>query len=311
MKRSHLNFALVAIVAGLSAAVYFGQKKEEKGPPLTALKPDAVNDVRIEHPNAPAIHLHKDAGHWKLLEPVQADADPVEINGILSLAELETKLTLEPSAVKLAELKLDPPEYTVTLNDVKLALGDVEPLNYRRYVATGGKVQLVDDPPSAALDADFSDLVDKAPIPAGADIVKVVLPALTVERDADGKSWKVTPDDPKAGADARQKFIDGWKSARALWMAAEPKEGSKGDAVDVTLKDGRVLHFVLVARDPQPILARPDLKVRYTLSKELEGQILKLPVEEPKAAPTATPAEPAAPTEPQEAPAPEAAPPKP
>lgn len=293
MKRSHLNLALVAIVAGLAAAAYFGQKKEEKGPPLTTLAADAVNDIRIEHPDAPAIHLHKDAGAWKLLEPVVADADAVEVNGILSLAGLETKLTLEPSAVKLAELKLDPPEYTVTLNDVKLGLGDVEPLNYRRYVAAGGKVLLVDDPPSAALDADFSDLVDKALIPAGAEIVKVALPALIVERDADGKSWKITPEDPKAGADARQKFIDGWRSARALWMAAEPKEGSKGDPVDVTLKDGRVMHFVLVTRDPQPILARTDLKVRYTLSKELEGQILKLPVEEPKPAPAedATPAE--------------------
>jgi hypothetical protein len=162
-------------------------------------------------------------------------------------------------------------------------------------------VQLVDDPPSAALDADYSDLVDKAPIPAGAEIVKVALPKLTVERDADGKSWKLTPDDPKAGADARQKFIDGWKSAHALWMAAEPAEGSKGDPIDVTLKDGRVLRFILAASDPQPILARTDLKVRYTLSKELEAQILKMPVEEPKPAP---PAE----AEPAPMPAPEAPP---
>src|SRR5689334_21507298 len=100
MKRSHLNLGLAVVVAGLVAGVWLSQKKDEKGPPLTTLTADQIDDIRIEHPNAPLIHLHKDAGIWRLVAPVQALADPLEVGGITSVASLETKLTLDASAVK-------------------------------------------------------------------------------------------------------------------------------------------------------------------------------------------------------------------
>src|SRR5688572_21035152 len=105
MNRMHLNLALLAIVVGLAAAAWFGREQEEKGPPLTALKADAITSVRIEHPGKPPIALKKTGTRWALTEPVQAPADAIEVSGVLGLAELETKLTLEPAQVDRKELK--------------------------------------------------------------------------------------------------------------------------------------------------------------------------------------------------------------
>lgn len=294
MKRSQLNAGLLIISLGLATTVFFSQKKEEKGAPLTTLTAETVNKIVLDHPGSPAVKLEKKNGQWKITEPVQSDADALEVNGILALATMETKSTLELAQVKLPELGLEPPQYRVTLNDQVLEFGGSEPLKFSRYIKTGGKIALTDDPPSAALDADYSDLVVKELLPANAKITQIQLPGFAITADSN-KGWTLTPDDPKAKAEQKQKLVDGWKNARAMWNAAEPAEDSKGDSVIVTLKD-REVKFIVAERDPQLVLVRPDLKIRYTLSKALEEELLKLP-EEKKA--EAEPAKPVAESKPQ------------
>src|SRR5882757_9002779 len=180
MQRARLNLVLGVVLAGLGMAVFFSQKKEETKPPLTSLTADSIQRVSIEHPDAAAIKLEKNNGSWMLTEPVQAEADKFEVNGALSLATLEQKKTVDPAAVKLADLGLDPPQYVVTLNDTKLLMGGTEPLAFQRYIKVGNTIALTDDPPSAALDKDYSDLVSKSVLPENSEIQKIELPSLTL-----------------------------------------------------------------------------------------------------------------------------------
>jgi hypothetical protein len=263
MKRIQLNIALATVAAGLGAVVFFSANKQApKAPALTALKADAVEHIVVAHPGHPEIRLDKKAGSWMLTAPVAAEADPLEVNGILALTGMETRKTLDSKQVDKAELGLDPPAFTVTLNEIALQFGGVEPLYYQRYLETG------------------SDLVSKALLPAGADIQKIEVPGLAVARSADGKAWEATPSGAAPTRETLQQFVDAWKSARALWMQLETGAPS-GDAVTVTLKD-RVLPLQIVSRDPQLVLYRPDLKLRYVLRKTDAGPLLKLPA--PKAA---------------------------
>lgn len=276
MKRSQLNAVLLAISLGLAVAVFLSQEKEKKGAPLTPLTADAVQRIAIAHPDKPAIVLEKRDGQWQLTSPVQARAEAVEINGILALATMETKSTLDAVQVKLAELGLDPAQYRVTLNDVALDIGGTEPLQFRRYIKVGDKIALVDDPPSAALDADYSDLVDKNLLPPNAEIEHLSAPGLDVA---------------KASELQKKTLTAAWKNARAMWTAMD--EPAKDDAanaetVRVTLKDGSPVEFVVVERDPQFVLARRDLQVRYTLSKQLVNELLQLPQDSPPDAQKAT-----------------------
>lgn len=313
MSRTYLNLSLLVVAAGLGAAVWFSQKKEEVGPPLTALKQSAITRIALEYPGKPAIKLEKKDGKWRLTEPVQAETDSFEVNGILGVAELEVKAKIDAGADK-AELELEPPKYTVTLDDTKVAFGGSEPIKFRRYVLSGGVLGVVDDPPSAALDADYSDLVSKAVVPEGSELSRIELPGLVLEKNADGvwtspqqgaakpaqvtklaESWKnaraifnsaepapeaAEPmDEPKAAAKPATKSVP--KTAAKSSAAVEPEKAPKGDPVKLTLADGKVIDLIIVARDPQLVLARPALHVHYTLSEALVAELFKIP-EEPK-----------------------------
>ncbi|MGQ0587042.1 MAG: DUF4340 domain-containing protein [Gammaproteobacteria bacterium] len=278
MKRAQLNLALLAVAAGLGVAVYFAQQQAPAGPPLTAYKPDAVTRISLEHPNAPAIRLEKQGGQWQLVAPVTTAADPFEVNGLVALADRETRHKVDSAALK--DLDLEPPQFTLTLNDAAIGFGATEPLEFRRYVTVGGTAYLVDDPPGAALDKDYSDLVAKDLFPAGAEIERIEVPGLTLARDVDGK-WVATPADPKATTDAMQKFADGWKGARSMWNELSPAKLG-GDVVKVTLKGGVTREFVVAEREPQLKLVRVDLGVTLVLSKALADELLKLPEPAPE-----------------------------
>jgi hypothetical protein len=275
MKRSHLNLALLVVAGGLGAALWFGREQEEKGPPLTSLAQDAITRIAVEHPGKPVIRLEKKDGAWVLTEPVRSATDKYEIGGILALADLEVKSTLDAGVDRKA-LELEPPKYSVTLDDTRIDIGGTEPIKYRRYVASGGTVGLVDDPPSAALDADYSDLVSKSLVPEGANLRRIELPGgLTLEKSADG-AWS-SPGKPDAAPDRVAQLAEGWRTAKAMWNAAEPAEGSSGDAVRLTLDDGQVIELLVVSRDPQLVLSSRTLGVRYTLSKVLVEELFRIP----------------------------------
>lgn len=279
MNRARLNLVLLVVAAGLGTGVYFAQRGEPPGPPLTPYKPDAITRVALEHPGAPAIRLEKQDGRWRLTEPVQAEADEFEINALIGLADRATQLKLEGGAPK--DLGLEPPNFTLTLDDRAIGFGGTEPLEYRRYVKTADGLFLIEDPPGAALDAEYADLVAKDLLPKDAAIERIEVPGLVLAQDADGK-WAVTPPDPKATADAMQKLADGWKGARSMWneMARGGKAG--GELAKVTLKGGATREFTIVQRDPQLHLQRADLGVTFVLSRTLVDELLKL--QEPPAA---------------------------
>lgn len=295
MKQPKLNLVLVAVALVLGGAVWFGRDKEPaKKPPLTALKPEAISHIVLSHPQAPDIVLDKKDGRWVLTAPVQVAADPFELNSLLGLATAETRSSIAPGEVKRADLGLDPPGFSLTLNDQKLAFGGVQPYNYQRYVETGGRIALIDDPPASALDADYSDLVAKSLLPEGAQIAAVQVPGLKVSRSADGKAWIAEPADPKAGTDQLQQFIDAWAQARALWNAALPADARPAaapQAAVVTLKDGSSYRFDIAAREPQLLLSRPDLKVQYSLSKADADKLLQLPAPPPPSGEQKAPAD--------------------
>lgn len=287
MNRARLNLVLLVLVAALGAGVWFAQEKVEKGPPLTPLLAESLTNIRIEHPGREALVLEKRDGQWWLASPISARVDEFEINGVLALADREAKQALDPGQFNLADLGLDPPKYTVTLNGTAVAFGDVEPLQYRRYVKVGEAVSLIEDPPSEPLDADYADLVAKSLFAAAERVEKITVPGLAVARDADGK-WSLAPADPKASADRLQKFVDGWKAARAMWNEMATDRKPKGEAIKVTLANGDVREFVLVAREPQLKLYNPAAGVNHVLSKALESELLQLPeLPEPEAEPEA------------------------
>ena len=282
MSRATLNLVLLAVVAGLGLAIWQSQEKAEKGPPLTALDPETISAIEVIHPDTPRIALEKRDGEWFLTEPVEVAADKFEVNGILALADLELQTRFE-EGVELGALELSPPVYTVRLDQTEIRLGGKEPIKHRRYVAVDDIVGLISDPPSAALDADYSDLVSRHVLPRDADIREIQLPGFRLRRDDNGQ-WH-SPEHPQASARQLSALAEAWRDdARALWNAAlenEPEGARSSDErVRIVMDDGREILLSIESRDPQLVLASAALGVRYTLSKALEKTLLALPASE-------------------------------
>jgi hypothetical protein len=298
MKQKTLNLMLGAVALGLVGIVVVQQKKDEaklaeppkKGEPLTALVPTTIDHVSLHHANAPDIVLERKDGRWALTAPVQAPADSVEVSKLLLLANAESGFALDVSKIKRADFGLDPAQYTVTLDDTVLAFGNIETIKYLRYVEVDpgkptDRVALVTDPDQSVVDSDYTDLLSKKLLPPDAEITRVELPGLVVEKQASG--WLSQPASKDATQDDFQQFIDSWKSAAAI--RTEPLEAPKGESKNLmarlTLGDGSTRSYLIVNREPQLILDDAVLKARYRFAPDVSLRLNALP--KPKAAETA------------------------
>ena len=282
MKRARLNVLLLVGVVALAAFGWFTREQPEPERPLTSLTMEEIDRIRIEHPERPAIALQRVADGWMLTEPVQAVADAFEVNALLNLAALPMRRQLQ-GGFDPAELGLDPPEFVITLNDLSLQFGDTDPISAQRFMQAGEMAALVDNPPSAALDDDYSDLVSKQLLPDAAVITAIELP--------DGS--RIEPGD--SGWSARdQPLVDGWKGVRAMWNAAAPEAEPEEpyEQVVLTLETGEPVTYLVLRRNPQFEIVNPDLQVQYTLSAALVDTLLERPAgEAPLIAPEADPAD--------------------
>jgi hypothetical protein len=285
MKHKQLNLILGVLAMLMLGGVLLTQKKAadtaSASKPLTSLAPDAVDKIAIKHPDKPEVDLEKKNGTWSLTAPVAIAADPFEVKSLTDLASAKVSSTIDDlAAVKLKDFGLDPPAYQISLNGQTLEFGGTEPLRYQRYVKTDGHIALIDDPQGTALDGSYAGLVSKRLLPEGAEIAKIEVPGLVVTRATTGPGWTSSPADTAASSDRLQKFADGWREARSIWNQGVSKMGTPAknpETATVTLKDGSTLAFQIAARDPQLVLERSDLQLRYNLPKTAIDQLLKLP----------------------------------
>jgi hypothetical protein len=301
MKRKHLNLLLGVVALALLATVFLTRKKPEpEGAPLTALTREAVTRIVLAHPGIPDIVLEKAASQWSLTAPVKVEADAFEIGTLLSFANTETRSTLDSADLNRGELGLDPPKYSLKLDDTLLLFGEVEPLKYTRYVevkdAAGDRVVTIDDIAGTATDADYTDLVSKALLPDGAQIASIEVPGLSVMKAAEGPGWTSIPADAAKNSDAIQKFVDAWREARSLYNQKPPADEKEKPAAvpavaTVKLADGTALSFKIIAQAPQLVLERVDLGVRYTLAAPEAAALLGIAADKkPEPASPAAPA---------------------
>lgn len=282
MQRKNLNLVMAIVMIALIVVIVLSQ--EEEAPPtlLTSLDRDSIDHIEIIHPDSKPIVLDKYSYGWALSAPAQVSADELQVNALLDLSEREASAQYTVAEMDLAAVGLDTPEWSIKLNDVTLDFGAKEPLEDRRYVRVGDHVFLTTNPPSTALDANYSDLVHALVIPdSEKEIEALQFAQYGVSKDADG-NWQVIPDRASKGADATQALIDHWTGAKSLWKALLTEEDVPQKSVIVTLGEKEV-EFQIVATDPQLKLARPDAGIVYTLPPRYAKELFELiPPPEPE-----------------------------
>lgn len=291
MKLSTVNLLLLGTAAGLFGLLAMDENREqtqieqaiEHQPALTTLDPNAIRTIRLNNPGSGDIVLQKTGSGWQMKTPVNIAADLVQVADLLALAGRETRGSVDISAVRLADLGLEPPQHTITLDDRVIAIGTIEPLKRSRYVMKidtlpDRQIRLVDDFPIEAFDGDFTDLVNKALLPYDAVITRIDLPKLSLRRDASTDTWRAEPASDAATANTIKNLIDAWHTVRAA--ATMPpmidSDATKGADVAVTVGSGQRLAYRIVDKAGARFLQRLDIPISYQLAPADSARLLTL-----------------------------------
>lgn len=272
-----LNLGLLALVAVLGLFAYFqpGLEKPSAPPALTDLAISAIDRIRIEDRDGKTVALAREGGQWRLMEPVQLPANAVRVEALLHLAEESSYGQLDATDLDLAEFGLDAPRVRLLLNDRALVFGTTEPLDGRRYVRDGDTVHLIADRYFHILTGGFTEFVNQQLLPQDARVVELATPDWRLTRSAEGK-WTLDPAPPGRSADTPNLLIDRWLTAQAVWVQPYEQAEAKGQIVVRLEGAEQPLRFDILAREPELVLARPDIGVQYHLAEDTARSLLEI-----------------------------------
>lgn len=268
-----LNLVLLVVVAILGAlAILEPGKKKADTAPIARVDENTLTSITLK--NKDTIVFEKKDGHWRITSPIQAPANEIRVRQLIGIAQSHSEADYPVTPADLGKFELTPPKATLILGTTTLVFGGSDPINLRRYVQSGETLHLVNDNFFHHLMASATDYVDKKLLPENAKVREMNLPGLKASLGQDGKWTKeTTPPDAKADIPEMAAL---WATARAIDVKRLDKP-AQGDPVKIGLAEGGPVDFVIVQREPDVVLARPDLGLQYELTGTTARQLLNLP----------------------------------
>ena len=260
-----LNLTLIAALVALSLYAYF-KPRQDAAPTikLTLLKRDEVTRIVVEPRGAAALKLEKLDGTWRIVAPLNAQADATQVDRLVDIVNAYAKQKL--ANADLVQLDLSPPQVRVTLNDQAFAFGRVNDITYEQYVAAAGGVYLVPPLYGYGIPTDATKLLSRNLLDAGEVPVAFDFGRYRIIRDDKG-NWAAdgefaTAKEASLSQDDFNRWADEWRFTSAL--SVEPDKSSRArEQVIVRFKDGKAVTMRILQKEPDFQLVRSDNAMRY------------------------------------------------
>ena len=284
-KRLLINLLLLLVALILGAIVIFepGKDEQPEAVRLTELDETAIDRFTLKNDSG-EIAFEKREGHWWLTAPFSAPANDIRVGQLLAISHAASATHYPLDTEDLPKFELDKPKASITLGQVKMVFGGVDPIDLRRYVWVDKTLHLVDDDFSHHISAPATDYVERKLLPEGSKPNALMLPGLKLSQDKDGH-WLVDPANPAAAG--ASDLAAAWQTARAIDVTPI-KAPVQGDIIHIDFTDHAPVEFVIIKRAPDLILARADWGLQYQVTAETAAQLLALAVK-PAAAPVVSP----------------------
>ncbi len=265
-----LNVVLLVVIAALAGVALLEPGKEEpKTVYLTDVNIDAVD--RFELKNQETIAFEKQNGHWRLTAPFIAPANDIRVRQLLNIARTESRARYPLKAGEAPKFELDKPKAVLTIGQTRLVFGGSEPIDMLRYVQIDNTLHLVADDFFHHLIAKATDYVDKKLLPEDAGLKEIFMPGLNAKLGDKGQ-WIL---EPPGDATAMTELANNWQSARAIEVKRH-EQPVQGEVVRIGLANGQSMEFVIIQREPDLLLVRPDWKLEYLVTAEAGKRLLSL-----------------------------------
>ncbi|MBI3768589.1 MAG: DUF4340 domain-containing protein [Deltaproteobacteria bacterium] len=208
--RPRNTLLLLLVLAALGAYVYWielpHEKRQAEEKRLLAFDKDKVGTITLEYPDHAIALARGDEHHWRIVKPIEADADDSTVGNLLTaVAEAQVTRTLDDVGDKLGSYGLDPPQTVVKLGLEgggelpAVKVGKNTQVGFSAYVQKDDEksVRIIGGALQSGLKKDVKDLRDKTVIGFDeAQARKLVLArpseTITVERQGDADTWRIT-----------------------------------------------------------------------------------------------------------------------
>lgn len=276
---------MLALVGLLVLLVVYepGIEKPPELPSLLQLDRAAVKQITIRRDGQQDIELQGQADdQWQVTKPLQHAADQYRIDSLLRVTTMKSLGSFAAEPQKLAAYKLAPPQVSLTLNgETTIDFGSSTPLDQRRYVMVDGKVHLISDTLYYHLIGSYPTYLRRQLLDEGSRIEQITLPGLSVGWQEN--RWQLSPEPESFSADQVTRLLDNWKLASA--MDIKPYDKKPGEKITIKMAGvEQPLELLLTSRNPDLILARPELGIQYHLDAANANGLLQLPAMEEEAA---------------------------
>ena len=275
-QRNLLNLILAVAAIALALFVYLkpGQAPDTRIQ-VGQLDTDTVTTVHLTRQQAVPLVFNKHDDRWLIDGEPILPANNFQVDTILALAKATTGRHYPADTLDLATMGLQPPLASALLNDERFDVGITESLNSRRYVLHDNTVYLVQDRYQHLLNAGRTNFIERKLLPQDAVITALSLPDTTLFLTNDNH-WQLQPSDPAMAADTLKALIARWENSNALYV--RDYDGSSGEAISLTLQDNEEpIEFLLLAVEPDVVLARPEWGIQYHLTAESGLNLITLP----------------------------------
>ena len=241
MGRLWSTLALVLVLAGLGGYIYFVESKRPAntsvdGEPartkLFTVEADKVNEIRLTFKGQTTLLRKTDAG-WRMIEPVQVDADPPEAIGLAqAIANLESVRHVVDNPSDLKQFGLAEPPIAVEFKaeggaSGSFKLGNKNATQGEMYAMKGGdnNVFLVSSFQESSFNREPFALRDKKILKFDrekADTLTLVKGANALELSRNGSDWRVVkPVASRSDYSAVEGFITRLSSANMSRLVEE------------------------------------------------------------------------------------------
>ncbi|MEA5446097.1 DUF4340 domain-containing protein [Gammaproteobacteria bacterium AB-CW1] len=260
--RTRLNIALVGGLVVIGLLFWLAGREQAGQAPLLDRDPSAVSQVSVEAEGELRWRMARRDEGWWLEEPESGPADRERVGQLLPLLRAPVHARYPLEEVEPAQFGLDEPVLVIQVDGERLAVGDGEPVNRRRYVQRGNDdIVLVDEIVYFQFDRPGREFLDHRLLPAGAAVEAITFSGHELTRDDEGR-WRLEPMPEAYQAEDNERLIENWQAARARKLSGFDGEAD-GAAVAVRLVDGRERRFLVLEDEEGLVLASPDTGLRY------------------------------------------------
>ncbi len=258
-----LWLAAVVLLLALAAWMLPEGSPPREAVPLTTLKPEAIDSIRISNHRGEFLLERRTTG-WVMSRPYSVAANEFLIHKLLQIAHAHSLEHFPVPAGRLAEFGLEPPQAILDLGPVHMEMGGTDPINHRRYLRIGDTLHLIQDRFPHHLLAGAEAFVHLGLIPPQQTLTAIRTPDWRLAKGEGGRLI-LDPPDGALSVDDLQRKLQRWQQAQAtrvLPLKGEPT----APELELTLEgEAPPLRYRIIERDHRVLLLRSDLGLAFRL----------------------------------------------